>query len=170
MPDLTVPNRDLSLLHPTFRASLAAVLAECAAAGLPFAVFEGYRCPARQQWLWGQGRSREGRRVTNALPWDSYHQYGLAADVVLSPFGPGSWRAGPEWARLHEIGHAHRLEPLSIEQPHLQLAGLRLVDLRSGRLPVGGDESWTRNLSAAAAAPGLGLIAVAQALDLVREE
>jgi peptidoglycan L-alanyl-D-glutamate endopeptidase CwlK len=43
------------------------------------------------------------------------------------------------------------LEPLRFELPHLQVAGLRIADLRAGKFPAGGDELWRDNLEAAAA-------------------
>lgn len=161
MPDLSIPSRDLSLLHPVFRGSVAAILADLLSDGLTFAVFEAYRGPERQAWLYGQGRTRSGPVVTRARPWASYHQFGLAADLVLREAGRWTWRPGPEWDRLHEIGRRYGLEALSFEQPHLQMAGLKLADLRAGKLPPGDDPAYRANLAAAARLPGVGLAALA---------
>lgn len=46
-----------------------------------YGVFEGYRSVSRQKWLYGQGRTRPGKKVTNT-PVPGFHGYGLAADVV----------------------------------------------------------------------------------------
>jgi peptidoglycan LD-endopeptidase CwlK len=163
MIDMTKPNRDLSLLHPAFRAAVAAVLGELQGAGIPFELFEGFRYPDRQAWLYAQGRTRPGAVVTKAAAWSSYHQYGLAADFVLRFDDPATPRHAMEWSwrgerawweRLHEVGCAHGLEPLRFELPHLQLAGLRVAELRSGRLPAGGDATWNTNLAACAVASG----------------
>jgi len=41
------------------------------------------RDPGTQHQLFSLGRTVPGRVVTNADSWQSYHQYGLAADLVL---------------------------------------------------------------------------------------
>lgn len=146
--------RDLSVLHPTVRDSISRTVADLNAEGFPFKVFEAYRCPQRQAYLFGQGRTRPGAIVTQATPWESYHQFGLAADIVLCPSGKWSWDASAQfvqaWDRLHEIGQKYDLEPLSFERPHLQLAHFHLSDLQAGKLPGGGDAAWWGNLTAMA--------------------
>jgi len=144
---------DLDHLHPTVRQRVKAVLAALDNEGIPLRVFEAFRSPQRQQYLWEQGRTRPGGIVTKARPWQSMHQYGLAADFVLYEDGAWSWdSAGPKarwWDRLAQLGRQNGLEPLSWERPHLQLAGTTLDDLRTGHYPSGGDQSWMDNLSAA---------------------
>jgi peptidoglycan L-alanyl-D-glutamate endopeptidase CwlK len=125
------------------------------AEGYPFQIFEAFRSPQRQAYLYAQGRTRPGSIVTRAKPWASYHQYGLAVDLVLRLNGQWSWttsgqyRAG--WDRMHELGRSAGLEPLSWELPHLQVAGLRIDELKGGTYPAGGDENWAENLEAAVA-------------------
>ncbi|BAV45416.1 Putative peptidoglycan-binding domain 1 protein [Mesorhizobium loti] len=155
--DVTQPNRDLTLLHPMMRDRAQKVLAACTQQQLPFRIFEAWRAPERQQYLYEQGRSRPGRVVTYAQPWESYHQYGLAADFVLYYDGqanPWSWDdSGARkslWDSLHQIGRGLDLEPLGFETPHLQVAGLRIGDLENGLIPDGGDQSWRSNFEAAA--------------------
>lgn len=46
-----------------------------------FKAFEGYRSPQRQLELYQTSRG-DGSRVTNAKPFESAHQYGLAVDYV----------------------------------------------------------------------------------------
>jgi len=134
-------------LHPVFRQKIDDLLALLAEEQIPFRLFEGFRSPERQQYLYAQGRSRPGLIVTKARPGASYHhQYGLAGDFVLFENGEWSWDTSGEkaryWQRLQEIGKTLGLEPLSFEMPHLQLAGLRIADLAAGRYPEGGDSSW----------------------------
>ncbi len=154
MPDPGRRDNDPSHLHPAYRREAEAVLQACSSEGLPFKIFEGFRSPHRQQFLYEQGRSRPGSVVTKAGPWSSIHQYGLAADFVLFENGAWSWdTSGVKrrwWSRLHEIGRAEGLEPLSWEAPHMQLSGLSLSDLRAGRFPQGGDLSWAESFEAAA--------------------
>ncbi len=155
MPSPTQRNTDLPALHPLFRAKAQTLLNQLAAEGLPFRLFEGFRSPHRQKFLFSQGRTRPGAIVTNAQPWSSYHQYGLAADFVIFDGGNWSWDdSGPaarRWERLHELGRAVGLEPLRFEKPHLQVAGLSVASLRAGQYPAGGDDSWAQTMEDAIA-------------------
>ena len=74
--------RDISKLAPFLVLALNGALDECIEKGYIVAVFEGYRSPERQQWLYDQGRTRDGKIITYAKPWESFHQYGLAVDIV----------------------------------------------------------------------------------------
>lgn len=143
---------DMILLHPAFRAAVEKVVAELAAESLPFRIFESFRTPERQSALYAQGRTAPGPRVTKARPWSSYHQYGFAVDFVLFIDGKWSWKSdgafAAKWARLHEIGRKHGLEPLSWEMPHLQYAATSIERLRAGEFPAGGDIDWAENLQA----------------------
>jgi peptidoglycan L-alanyl-D-glutamate endopeptidase CwlK len=152
MAPLTSANRDVSLLHPLMRAKAASVLQDCIAEGLPIRLFEGWRSPVRQRYLYEQGRTRPGNIITYARGWESYHQYGLASDFVGFVNGNWTWdlpRAS--WNTLHDIGRSHGLEPLGFETPHLQIDDLRIGDLMDGEWPEGGDASWFDNLAEAVA-------------------
>lgn len=138
-------------LHPVLREKLLGLTAKLFAEGLPFRLFEGYRGPARQAELYAQGRMAPGRIVTKARPWQSFHQYGLAVDMVLWLDEGWSWStAGPlmgKWHRFHELARIEGLEPLSFELPHIQLSGLMLEQFRLGHYPAGGDAEWGQNLA-----------------------
>jgi peptidoglycan LD-endopeptidase CwlK len=146
---------DYAQLHPVMRKRVRELLQQLTAEGYPFALFEAYRTPDRQRFLYQVGRTRELERgiITQARAWQSFHQYGLAVDIVLKPKGQWSWddsgKNRPAWLRLHELGRNIGLRPLSFEKPHLEWAGNALGDLQSGRYPAGGDDSWSSNLSAA---------------------
>jgi peptidoglycan LD-endopeptidase CwlK len=150
MSNLEARDTDTSHLHPVFREKAANVLARCEQDGLPFRMFEGFRTPQRQRYLYSKGRTIPGDKVTNAQAWQSYHQYGVAADFVLFIDGNWSWddkgARAKWWARLHEIGKENGLERLGFESPHLQLIGLTTARLGDGHYPEGGDMSWAENL------------------------
>jgi peptidoglycan LD-endopeptidase CwlK len=154
-PNPAVRRTDLADLHPVMRAAVTELLQNFQAEGLPFRIFEAFRSPVRQAWLYDQGRTpaRPGAIVTRAKAWDSYHQYGLAVDFVLWLNGAWSWNSAgvnaAYWDRLHTLGKKAGLEPLSFEAPHLQVAGLLIEDLRLAKFPPGGDDSWRDNLEAA---------------------
>lgn len=146
------PRSDMDGLHPLMRDAARRLIEKCKAEGLPFGAFETYRSPQRQDWLYAQGRTRPGGIITYAKPWESYHQYGLGVDFVLRPAGKWSWDTkganGRMWRRMQEIGVSLGLEPLKFELPHLQIAKLKIADLKAGRLPAGGDDAWASNFQA----------------------
>jgi hypothetical protein len=140
-------------LHPRFRALLDQLLQKLAAENRPFRVFEAFRTPERQEWLYAQGRTRPGGIVTKAGAWKSFHQFGLAADLVLFIDGNWSWDdAGPlaqHWTRLRELASEVGLRTLSFEVPHVELPVELLVDVSPDLLSTG-DEDWLDTLASAA--------------------
>lgn len=116
MSELDTPSRDLSLLAPKFAAVVEAAIADCAGKGLPVKVNEGFRSQARQSYLYEQGRSRPGDKVTNApTSLTSWHGYGLAVDVIHQtkaywPFGQDAAHAAQneDWFRqVAQVFKAH---------------------------------------------------------------
>lgn len=162
MSDPSKRIQDLAFLHPVVREKVRQIQRQLDAEGIPLRVFESYRTPARQNFLYAKGRNSAGDIiskkdvVTYQKAWGSYHQYGLAVDFVF--FENNGWNWGPRgsrkhqiwYQRLHEIGGSLGLERLKFETPHLQLAGWSSARLRSGELPAGGDRSWAENLLATA--------------------
>lgn len=156
MVDLTSPTkRDIEAgpLHPVFREALRKLLSDLEREEIPLHVFEAFRSPVRQAYLYAQGRTRPGDIVTYAKPWHSYHQYGLAVDMVFG--GPGKWTwEEPKkgmWKKYHELAINRGLMPLSFETPHVQISGTSSNALSEGKYPSGGDEDWAENLAAAVA-------------------
>jgi peptidoglycan L-alanyl-D-glutamate endopeptidase CwlK len=82
-PMLADASRNWGLLHPDFsQRLLLAFKIMKEKHGYEMALLEGYRSPARQDML-----ARMGSQVTNARAFQSWHQYGLAADCAF-------WRDG----------------------------------------------------------------------------
>lgn len=133
-----------SLLHPTFRQRLVDLEGELARADIPLALYEGARTPFRQAELYARGRNIPGtKKVTNAKAWQSFHNYGLAADLVFYVDGKWTW-VEPEqgqWKRYQEIAGSLGFVTLSFEMPHIQFPW-RLEELRTGAFPPDGDQSW----------------------------
>lgn len=144
----------LSQLHPQFRQALSVLLDKTAAEGRPFKVFEAFRTPERQRWLYEQGRSRAGGIVTNAKPWESFHQYGLAVDLVLFVNGQWTWSSegdlGAHWKRLPELAKAAGLRTLTWEAPHVEWP-VALREAAGPALQASADEGWADTLASAAA-------------------
>ena len=81
----------LNLLYPPFLYRLINGVKACRLAGIDLHVFESYRTLERQAYLYEQGRSRLGRIVTRARAGRSWHNYGIAADLVLKVNGNWTW-------------------------------------------------------------------------------
>lgn len=62
--DITKPCRDLNELLPEVKKGAELFLEECKKQGLNVLVTETYRPQARQDWLYEQGRTRAGKKVT----------------------------------------------------------------------------------------------------------
>lgn len=98
---------------------------------------QGTRTHAEQEAIYEQGRTEAGRIITNARPGDSYHQYGLAADVVPIAYkGLPDWNPlGADWATIGAIGEGLGLtwggrwsKP---DKPHFQLTAAPLAELKA---------------------------------------
>lgn len=75
---LVSASREWTALDAEFRQRLLIVYQLMERHGYRMALLEGYRSPERQATL-----ARLGPQVTNAGPYQSYHQYGLAADSAF---------------------------------------------------------------------------------------
>lgn len=112
-------SRNLEDLHPSFRPRAEHVLAECQAQGVTMRPFFTWRSPEEQARLWRQSRPRleidakvaelrergawylaevivqagpqYGRWATNAIPGESWHQWGLALDAFWLLDGQAVW-------------------------------------------------------------------------------
>lgn len=76
--NLAGASREWMILDPDFRQRLLTVFHLMAQKGYPMALLEGYRSPERQAYLAGLGP-----QVTNAGAYQSFHQFGLAADCAF---------------------------------------------------------------------------------------
>lgn len=126
--DLATASREWALLDEDFRRRLLAVYRSLAQQGYTLALLEGYRSPQRQAQLQARGAS-----VTNAGAYQSYHQFGLAADsafhrdgrLVISERDPWAMRGyqllgeaaeaqGLRWGgswQLQDYGHVELRRP-----------------------------------------------------------
>ena len=95
----TSPINDLSLLEPTMRAAVLAILAESNAAGMPLLAFETYRSQERQAMLFAQGATK--------LKTVGVHHYGLACDLVKDIGGHPSWKG--DFTFLRALAKKHGL-------------------------------------------------------------
>lgn len=90
-PHLAHANREWSRLKPAFRQRLLAVYQVMQQKyGYNMVLIEGYRSPERQRKLLAEG-------ATNAGPYESYHQFGLAADSAFMRNGELVIAINDEW-------------------------------------------------------------------------
>lgn len=127
-PALASASRKWDKLDPDFRQRLLVVFQTMQAQGYEMALLEGYRSPERQDYL-----ASLGSHVTNAGAFQSYHQFGLAADcafflngrIVISEKDPWAMRgyklygeaaeaAGLTWGgrwKMMDFGHVELRRP-----------------------------------------------------------
>lgn len=130
-PMLVSASRDWALLDEAFRQRLllAFKLME-ERYGYKMALLEGYRSPGRQNLLAGMGSS-----VTNAAAFQSYHQYGLAADcaflrddkLVISERDPWAMRGYQRYGEVAEsvgLGWGGRWKMMDLGHVELRRPGV----------------------------------------------
>lgn len=111
MSEQCINSRKLDDLLPHIKAAAEKLLAQCEAVGIRLLVTSTYRNHAEQARLYAQGRSTPGKRVTNARPGYSAHNFRRAFDVVPLKDGKVWWDApDPIWQQLGKIGQDCGLE------------------------------------------------------------
>lgn len=105
-PMLADASRNWGMLNPEFsQRLLLAFKIMKEQYGYEMTLLEGYRSPARQDML-----AKMGNQVTNARAWQSWHQYGLAADcafwrdnkIVISEKDPWAMRGYQLYGQVAE--------------------------------------------------------------------
>ena len=70
-------------LHPAIKMEVLDLLAACSNKNVPIRIVQGLRTIDEQNALYAQGRTADGKIVTNAKGGDSWHNYGMAIDFCL---------------------------------------------------------------------------------------
>lgn len=143
-------SRSLDDLEPHVRVMAEQLLARAKAAGIPLTVTFTRRSMAMQTALYAQGRTTPGPIVTDAKAGFSYHNFGLALDVVPTELlALKNWGDTPEhqvatdalWAKVGAIGKAIGFRwggdfQTIKDRPHFEWSGgLTLADLPRGLVP-----------------------------------
>ncbi|MBN8640902.1 MAG: M15 family metallopeptidase [Flavobacteriales bacterium] len=88
-------------LHPVVRAEMLKIVAECDLALTGKAkvrITQGLRTFKEQDDLYAIGRTKPGKKVTNAKGGQSVHNYGFAVDICLVIDGKtASWDTVKDW-------------------------------------------------------------------------
>jgi peptidoglycan LD-endopeptidase CwlK len=136
-------DKKLANVHPTLKTKAVELIKRAYAQGIYVLITQGFRSIAEQNELYAQGRTKPGKIVTNAKGGYSYHNFGLAFDIVIqNADGSLCWSvADKRWQTVGAIGKSLGLEwggewrDFS-DYPHFQLTfGLSLADLRAGKRP-----------------------------------
>ena len=131
-----VSDRRISTLHPLVigKAKEFIIRAE-KELGIKLRVVSALRTWVEQTALYAKGRTLPGKKVTNAKAGSSYHNFGLAIDVVEIKNGRALWK-NPNWKKIAELGKSIGFEwggdwRSFKDKPHFQLTfGKKLAQLR----------------------------------------
>lgn len=137
-------SRKITDLHPKVQVMANAMIDACERAGFDILITSTYRDAESQSDLYAQGRTKPGKKVTNAKAGQSWHNYRLAFDVVPLRNGKPVWGTsgadGKLWKEVGRIGKACGLEWAGDwvgklqEMAHFQFSGgLTLTDLKAGK-------------------------------------
>ena len=133
----SVSEARLQLVCPALSNKIHLLAAMLEDEGIAFRITQGLRSWNEQQQLWLQGRDADGnvidpsKIVTKAPPGHSWHEFGLAADVVPMdqvPPQPDWNTTHAVWQRLINVGESLGLFSGSEfhdikDTPHFQLTG-----------------------------------------------
>ncbi len=118
-------DRRINTLHPKIRAKTKEFIIRVEKElGIKLRITSGLRTWEEQTKLYNKGRTSPGKRVTNAKAGQSYHNYGLAFDVVEIKNGKAIWN-NPNWQRIAAIGKSLGFEWGGdwkfTDKPHFQM-------------------------------------------------
>lgn len=135
---MTNKERSLAIietLHPAIREKAKAFYQTCEFAKKPILIYCGMRTPNEQAVLYAQGRTTEGKIVTYAKPYQSWHNFALAFDFcLLDKTGTKSiWNTSvdldnnkiSDWMEVikiaKELGFESGIDFKNQDAPHLQM-------------------------------------------------
>jgi len=113
--------------------------------GINIQYTSGFRSPEEQQKLYEEGRTEPGKIVTHAKPLWSFHNYGLAVDLVPLKDGKPWWKAPYEiWEKIgieaEKLGFiwGGRWLGKKKDMPHIEYhPGLTISEIRNYFLKTG---------------------------------
>lgn len=131
-------------LHPALTQKVERLIEKADAQGLNLRVVEGFRDPAKQAEAYAKGTSK-------AKPGFSFHNYGLAVDVVFrDKNGNPSWDEKNDWQKLGQLGKEVGLSwggdwKSFNDRPHFQLLpNDQLGSVRQLTQEVGIEKMWEK--------------------------
>ena len=133
-----INSRDLKDLVEPAQTRARAFIAACKKQGIYVLITSTYRDYESQNALYAQGRTKAGRRVTNAKGGQSWHNFKCAFDFVPMVNGKAQWNDLRTFRKCGEIAESVGLEWAGRwksfpEMAHCQYTGGKtLAQLRAG--------------------------------------
>jgi peptidoglycan LD-endopeptidase CwlK len=91
----------INVLHPSIKNEVTNIIYECDAAlkgRAKIRITQGFRSYKEQEDLYAIGRTKPGKKITNARPGQSIHNYGFAVDICLIIDAKiASWDTVKDW-------------------------------------------------------------------------
>lgn len=134
-----VNSRNINDLHPKVVAMCSEFINRCKAQGIDVLITSTYRDAASQNELYAQGRTKPGKKVTNARGGQSFHNWRVAFDFVPILHGKAQWSDVATFTKCGEIAESVGLEWAGRwvkfkELAHCQYTnGLTLKDFQAGK-------------------------------------
>ncbi|WP_425203576.1 peptidoglycan-binding protein [Priestia megaterium] len=135
--------KQLEGVHATVAGKAIELVKKAYDKGIAIAVTQGYRSIEYQNGLYAQGRTKPGKKVTNAKGGSSYHNFGLAFDFCVFDDNKQPCWDGKEYDIVGQMGKDLGLEwggnfKSIKDKPHFQITfGFTLAQLRAGKRPAG---------------------------------
>lgn len=125
-------------LHSKVVEALSTTVNEAKARGMSVAMHMGLRTIKEQDALYAKGRTVPGSIVTNAPGGMSWHNYGLAVDIVFKDSkGIWTWSDKCDWDGLGQVGKMFGFEwggdwTKFPDLPHFQMRG-KIPSIRAAK-------------------------------------
>lgn len=133
-----INSRDINDLLPATKEKALDFQLRCAEQGIDIIFTSTYRDSESQDALYAQGRTTEGKRVTNVAGGDSFHNWRVAFDFVPVVNGKAVWNDDSLWARCGALAEACGLEwggswKRFVDKPHCQdTHGFTIAQFKAG--------------------------------------
>ena len=126
----------IKTLHPLIRDEVEEIIKSAMhELGIFLRITQALRSFTEQNELYAQGRSKPGKIVTNAKGGSSWHNYGLAFDVVEIQNGKAIWDT--KYDKIAAIAHRYGFDwgghfTSIVDKPHFQKTfGLTIAQARA---------------------------------------
>lgn len=120
-------DRRINTLHPSIRAKAKEFIIRAEKElGIKLRITAALRTWEEQNEIYAKGRTASGKVVSWAKAGQSYHNYGLAFDLVEIANGTALW-TNPNWEKIGELGESigfvwgGRWKGRKIDRPHFQM-------------------------------------------------
>ena len=105
-----INSRSMSDLKPKVAAMCSEFVNRCKEQGIDVIITSTYRDAEAQKALYAQGRTTEGKIVTNAKAGESFHNWHVAFDFCPIVNGKADWSNTATFTKCGEIGESIGLE------------------------------------------------------------